>query len=89
MKYHLFECLAPYKDGAWSMFLYKTPETCVEAWSYDPRYGLHVYKKDDRDIPIDKRIFILSTTQHGQLPDPSWKYKEVTETDAYFMMFDT
>ena len=73
--------------GRWLMFLYETPETCVETWSFNPRFGLSVHKKDTVDIPIEKRIFILGSTQHNQVTQ-IWEHEQVTETDAYFMMLD-
>ena len=87
MQYHMFKGINPRCEGRWLMFLYETPETCVETWNFDPKYGLHVYKRDTADIPIEKRIFILGTTQNGQVTQ-NWEHQEVNETDAYFMMLD-
>lgn len=70
------------------MFLYKDEKTCIETWDYDPRYGLSVHKKDTADIPIEKRKYILGTTQGGQVTH-MWEHSKLNETDAYFMMFDT
>lgn len=86
MKYHLFSPLHDCVKNRWIIFVYKNPDTCIESWLYH-RGSLQVFKKDTTDIPISKRKYILSSTQDGQLTK-IWEHSEVSETDAYFMMFD-
>ena len=87
MQYHLFTG-CKIAEGRWLMFLYEDKDTCVETWNYHPKYGTDIRKVDKPDIPIKKRIFILGTTQHGQV-NKYWEHKQVTEDEALFMLFDS
>ena len=66
------------------MFLYEDANHCVQAWHWHPIYGMEVLKKDARDIPIEKRIFILSTTPNNKV----WDHKEITEQKALELFYE-
>ena len=87
MQYHLFTFIKADPDTRWIMFLYKDDDTCVQTWNYNSRYGIEVNHKDTTGIPIEKRIFILSTTQNGTFKNV-WDHTELPEEDALAMFLD-
>lgn len=82
MQYHMFTGCQHRNNDSWLMFLYEDANTCVQTWKWHPKYGMSVLKKDTRDIPIEMRIFILSTTQDNRVSWIGWEHKEVTEQEA-------
>ena len=88
MQYHLFSGCVPHTEGRWIIFLYEDDDTCVESWTYHERYGVHVSPKRPTDISIQKRKFILGTSQRDQVTQV-YEHQELTEQEAFEMFYDT
>jgi hypothetical protein len=86
MDYHLFTGCAHSTNDQWLVFMYEDG-ACTQVWRYHPDFGF-IVQENKVNIPIEKRIYILSTTQHGYVTK-QWEHKHITEREALELFYDS
>lgn len=89
MQYHLFTGAIKDNEHRWSIFVYKDKDTCVQTWLCDPKYNsFRIIPTKNRDIDIEKRIYILASKQGKYNLPIVWNHKELSEQEALGMFWE-